>query len=73
MSEPLKVDGFDKAIIGEEYFSGRLVYSVEKMMKVLIKRDGMSFEEALEFIEYNIIGAYLGEMTPIYISDIVEF
>lgn len=73
MSEPLKVDGFDKAIIGEEYFSGRLVYSVERMMKVLMKRDGMSFEEALEFIEYNIIGAYLGEMTPIYISDIVEF
>ena len=73
MSEPLKVDGFDKAIVGEEYFSGRLVYSVERMMKVLMNRDGMSFEEALEFIEYNIIGAYLGEMTPIYISDILEF
>ena len=73
MSEPLKVNGFDKAIIGEEYFSGRLVYSVERMMKVLMNRDGMSFEEALEFIEYNIIGAYLGKMTPIYISDIVEF
>tara|TARA_S200002703_G_scaffold137311_1_gene127025 strand:- start:292 stop:513 length:222 start_codon:yes stop_codon:yes gene_type:complete len=73
MSEPLKVDGFDKAIIGEEYFSGRLVYSAERMMKILMNRDGMSFEEALEFMEYNIIGAYVGEMTPIYISDIVEF
>lgn len=73
MSEPLKVDGFDKAIIGEEYSSGRLVYSAERMIKILMNRDGMSFEEALEFMEYNIIGAYVGEMTPIYISDIVEF
>jgi len=73
MSEPLKVDGFDKAIIGEEYSSGRLVYSAERMIKILMNRDGMSFEEALEFIEYNILGAYVGEMTPIYIYDIVEF
>ena len=73
MSETLKVDGFDKAIVGEEYSSGRLVYSVERMMKILVSRDDISLQEALEFIEYNILGAYVGEMTPIYIYDVIEF
>ena len=69
MSEPLKVDGFDKAIIGEEYFSGRLVYSVERMMKVLMNRDGMTEEEATEYFNFNIECAFVGEYTPIYMYE----
>ena len=29
----------------------------------------MTHEEAVEFYEYNILGAYMGEMTPIYVNE----
>lgn len=34
----------------------------------MIKRDGMTYEEALEYFDFNIQCAWLGEFTPIYIS-----
>lgn len=66
----LLMDGFDEALIG---FSQRInepllaVYSWEKMMSVCIERDGMSDEEAEEYISYNCIGAWVGEQTPIIV------
>ena len=36
-------------------------YSIHEGMA---SRDGMTPEEALEYIEYNIEGAYVGEQTP---------
>ena len=44
------------------------VYSVCKIIRELVK-DGMDEEEALEFYDFNIVGAYMGEFTPIYIDD----
>ena len=66
----LLMGGFDEAIIG---FSQRInepvlaVYSFEKMMAVCMKRDGMTDEEAEEYISYNCIGAWVGEKTPIIV------
>jgi hypothetical protein len=64
--ELLKADGFDKCVIGidNDY---RLVYSIEDCMMVLMERDGMDGDEAMEFIQFNVIGSYVGEMTPIFI------
>ena len=31
------------------------------------KRDGMTQEEALEFFEFNVVGAWVGEQTPIFV------
>ena len=45
----------------------RAVYSEEKVLEVLVKRDGMTYEEAIEFFDFNIRGAYMGEQTPMYI------
>ena len=68
MSEqPLRADGFNQAIIGNEYNTNRVVYSIERMLQILIDRDGMSMEEAIEFFNFNIGGAYVGEMTPMYV------
>ena len=67
MSEPLKADGFDDAVIGTCYNTGRIVYSIERMLAILMERDGMSMEEAIEFFDFNIAGAYVGEMTPMYV------
>jgi len=67
----LKADGFDEAILGVASRCGMndlLAYDVNKIIDILIKRDGMSYEEAQEFFEFNIIGAYMGENTPIFIT-----
>ena len=43
----------------------RLIYSGEKIVAILVARDRMTSDEALEYIEFNIEGAYVGEQTPI--------
>ena len=66
--EFLKADGFDDAVIGIEQTMYRLVDDSEKMVRILIERDGRTDEEAFEFLDYNVIGAYVGEKTPLYIQ-----
>ena len=65
--QPLRADGFNQAIIGNEYNTNRVVYSIERMLQILIDRDGMSMEDAMEYFSFNIGGAYVGEMTPMYV------
>lgn len=64
----LLADGFEDAIIGidtsNEVF--RIIYDKQKMADILQERDGMSTEDAWEYLEYNVFGAYVGEGTPIY-------
>ena len=57
---------YDNAIIGEDT-EGRAVYDLWKMVDLLIQRDGMTSEEAAEFIDYNAIRSlpYAGDMAPI--------
>jgi hypothetical protein len=66
--EFLKADGLDDAVIGFDERSERLIYSVSKIMEILMA-DGMSDEDALDHYYYNIAGAYVGEKTPIYCFD----
>lgn len=64
------MDNFDEALIG---LSQRInepllaVYSWEKMIDVCVARDGMSYEDAIEYIDYNCIGAWIGDQTPIIV------
>lgn len=74
--EALICDGFDEAIIGmaERINLGPVVaYSVEKILDILINRDGMTYEEAVEYYEFNIVGAWFGEFTPIFITNYENF
>jgi len=64
--EALIADGFDKAIVGYTT-NGNLVYNIEKMAGILMERDKMSHSDAIEHLEFNVLGAYVGEMTPVYI------
>jgi hypothetical protein len=64
----LKADGFDEAVIGIEINTGRLVYDIFKMRELLIKNDGMSSDDAMEYLDFNVLGAYMGEKTPIYVQ-----
>lgn len=69
--EALLCDGFDDAIIGiaERINLGPVVaYSVEEMIRILMERDNMSYEDAFEYFSFNILGAWVGEYTPIFIT-----
>jgi len=61
-------NGFDDAVIGIESLTMKLVYSVTKSLTIL-EESGMPYEEALEFFEYNVRSAYVGERTPIWMDD----
>lgn len=68
--ESILWDGFDADIIGFDISAEKVVYNYDKMVNTLIERDKMSEEEAMEYIDYNILGAYVGEKTPIIIHPI---
>jgi hypothetical protein len=65
--EILIADGFDDAILGIEDETLRVIYSVSKCIEILQK--DMDEEEAVEYFHYNVIGAYVGERTPIWCRD----
>lgn len=69
MSDTLKADGFDEAVIGigRQFNKNLVIYDEDKCIEILMERDGMSEEEAIEFFEFNVVGAYVGEYTPIYV------
>jgi len=62
--------GLDDAIIGVGQRCGDvnvIVYDSQKIVDILVERDGMDREEAWEYFEFNILGAYVGESTPMYL------
>ncbi len=66
----LKADGYDEAILGITRRCGKqdiIAYDVAKILDILVTRDGMTDEEAIEFFEYNVQGAWLGEGTPCFV------
>jgi len=73
LEEAVFWDGLDEAIIGTAERIGLSVvaYDVEKIIEILM-RDGMDYEEAVEYYEVNINGAWVGEMTPVHIRLTLE-
>lgn len=69
----LLADGFDDAFIGVSQRMNEpllAVYSYDKMVEVLVVRDGMTEEEACEYIDFNVVGAWVGKQTPIIVTSI---
>jgi len=68
----LYADGFEDALIGVGIQGGThkaiAIYNIEKMEQILMDRDGMDWSEAVEFLNFNTLGAYVGEYTPIYLE-----
>ena len=59
------LDDLDQCVVGFDVRDGRLIYDRDLIVKSLIWRDGMSAEDADEFVSYNIDCAYMGELTPV--------
>jgi len=66
--EAIFADGHDHAIMGYST-DGRVVYCVDMIVGTLVERDGMTPDEAIEFFNFNIECAYVGEYTPIYMYE----
>ena len=66
--ELLKADGFDEAIIGVVQRMGiqAICYDQEKVIEILMR--DMSEEEAWEYFDFNIAGAWVGESTPFFLE-----
>ena len=67
----LLADGFEEALMGygTRFTHGVAVYSKRKCLEVLVERDEMSRDEALEYFDFNVSGAYVGENTPVFLED----
>jgi hypothetical protein len=66
--ELLYADGFDDCILGLTFRDSTpvVLYSSSRIIQSLSK--DMPEEEAIEYFEFNINGAYVGERTPMYVE-----
>ena len=67
------IEGMDDAVIGyaEKSDGGlRLVYDFDKIVDVFVDRDGMTVEEAMEFIDFNF--HFPGKQQPIIVHSLEE-
>ena len=63
-------DNLDDAIIGIARRCGQpsvVAYSIEKCLNILSKE--MSYEEAIEYFDFNVIGSWIGQNTPVFIHE----
>jgi len=68
--DALFADGFDDALLGISRRCGQpslAVYSTSKCIEILQKE--MSYEDAVGYFEFNVVGAWFGEGTPIFLTD----
>ncbi len=63
-------DGFADAFlgIGRQFGKPVAVYSRRKCIEVLMET--MDEEQAEEYFEFNMAGAWIGESTPIYLEEL---
>ena len=66
----LSADGFDDAVIGVAFRCASqpiLAYDFDKCVEILMERDGMDRDGAIEHMEFNVVGSYVGDGTPCFI------
>lgn len=67
----LMADGFDDALIGVIDGACRptvACYDYQKCIEILMER-GMDETEASEYMDFNVTGAYVGPLTPLFLHD----
>tara|TARA_R100001463_G_scaffold11036_1_gene31392 strand:+ start:246 stop:500 length:255 start_codon:yes stop_codon:yes gene_type:complete len=68
-AKALLADGFEEALIGHTQGSNVVaVYEYDICINILMERDGMDVMEAIEYMDFNVLGSYVGEKTPIFVS-----
>jgi len=73
--EILFADGFEEALVGVSTQFNRgpvALYDWDKCVKILMERDKMDYDEAVEFMDFNVTGSWVGEKTPAFARLMVE-
>ena len=67
--ELLFAEGYDDALLGVGSSNGEeiVLYDAARVVRILHRRDGMPMDEAEEFFEYNVLGAWVGDRTPMFV------
>ena len=66
--ECLLADGFNDAIVGVTYGANVVaVYDIDRVIEILVE-EGMDYDDAVEHVDFNIVGSYVGEKTPMFMS-----
>lgn len=68
------LDGFDDAIVGlaERYcMCDVIAYDKNKIIQIMMDRDNISYEDAQEDYKFNILGAHVGEKTPVIVDFLI--
>lgn len=69
--DALLADGFEDALMGICWRFGQpalAMYDRNKCVDILVKRDKMSVDDAREFFDFNVIGSWVGEHTPVFVE-----
>ena len=64
-----EADSFRPCMMGIIYgadVSDRVVYDSDMVIDTLMKNNDWDHEEAREWFDFNILGAYVGEGSPVY-------
>jgi len=65
------MDGYDDCIVGIGHRANGdrfVVYDTQKILHKLIREDGMTWHEAVEFHEFNQANAWVGCKTPAFVE-----
>ncbi len=76
----LLADGFEEAFIGVVESFGtapKACYNYDACINILMEdcngvpsQTGMTYDEAVEYLEFNVTQAYVGENTPAFIMNV---
>ena len=65
-------EAFNEALVGIGNrcgLTGIAIYDYHKIIEILMKKYRMDDESAIEWYEYNMVGSYNGEHTPLFVED----
>jgi hypothetical protein len=70
------LEGFDAAILGVGESAGwdspRVVYDYQKCLDVLMEQNNWEREDAIEWMDYNVINVYMGKGNPVFVFPSVD-
>ena len=65
----MRMYGFDDAILGvvERIGLQTVCYDLNKVIEILMKQ-GMDEQDAWDWYQFNMLGAWVGEATPVFLE-----
>ena len=69
--EAIRFEGLDYAIVGTDH-NGFLVYDYDRMVETFVVDSEMTVDEAIEWIDYNVMGVMGGQgFTVLYSKELI--